>query len=247
VTRIKAIVTDIEGTTSSIDFVHRILFPYAASTLPDYVRTHRGDPVIAELLADVREQIGEPGADVERLIEVLLQWIAEDRKVTALKTLQGYMWEHGYESGAFTGHVYPDTAPNLRKWRSMGIALYVYSSGSAKAQQLLFGHSDAGDLRPLFSAYFDTRIGGKRESTSYLAICEQIGIPAPDILFLSDVVEELDAAAAAGMRTVQLVREENVPVGRHPVAANFDRIPIERISSDCSGVHAVLSTDGEPG
>jgi enolase-phosphatase E1 len=109
----------------------------------------------------------------------------------------------------------------------MGLTLYAYSSGSARAQQLLFGHSDAGDLRPLFSAYFDTRIGGKREITSYLAICEQIGVAAADVLFLSDVVEELDAAASAGMRTVQLVRDENVPVGRHPVASNFDKIPIE--------------------
>ena len=226
-TQIKAIVTDIEGTTTSIDFVHKVLFPYAASALPEYVRAHQGNPVIAELLADVREQIGEPDADVDRLIEVLLEWIAEDCKVTALKALQGYVWGHGYESGAFRAHVYPDTAPNLRRWRDMGIALYVYSSGSARAQQLLFGHSDAGDLRPHFSAYFDTRIGGKREITSYIAICERIGVAAADILFLSDVVEELDAAANAGMRTVQLVRDENVLVGRHPVAPNFDRIPIE--------------------
>jgi len=225
VTRIKAIVTDIEGTTTSIEFVHKVLFPYAASALPDYVRAHQDNPVVAELLADVRAQVDEPDADVERLIEVLLEWIAADRKVTALKALQGFVWEYGYESGAFTGHVYPDTTPNLRKWRDMGIALYVYSSGSARAQQLLFGHSDAGDLRPLFSAYFDTAIGGKREVTSYLAICEQIGVAAADILFLSDVVEELDAAANAGMKTVQLVRDENVPVGRHPVAPNFDKIP----------------------
>lgn len=226
-TGIEAILTDIEGTTSSIDFVHKVLFPYAARALPDYLRAHRRDAEIAELLTDVREQIDEPDADVERLIAVLLAWIAEDRKVTALKALQGYVWEHGYASGVFTAHVYPDTAPNLRKWRGMGIALYVYSSGSTRAQQLLFGHSDAGDLRPLFTGYFDTRVGGKRESASYRAISGQIGIPAAAILFLSDVVEELDAAAMAGMKTVQLVRDENVAVGRHPVAANFDKIRVE--------------------
>jgi enolase-phosphatase E1 len=226
VTRVKAIVTDIEGTTSSLDFVHEVLFPYAARALPDYVRRHHADPAIAELLAEVGEEIGEPDADIERIIDVLLVWIAKDRKATALKALQGYIWEDGYKSGAFTGHVYPDTAPNLRKWCDMGIALYVYSSGSAKAQQLLFGHSDAGDLSPLFTAYFDTRIGAKRDACSYTAICRQIGLGPEEILFLSDVIDELDAAAEAGMRTVQLVRNEKVAVGRHPAVPNFDRIAV---------------------
>lgn len=225
--RLKAIVTDIEGTTSSIDFVHRVLFPYAVRALPGYLRAHYREPEVAELLDEVRSLIREPDAEVRRLTDVLLDWISEDRKVTALKTLQGHIWEHGYHSGAFKGHVYPDTAPNLHKWRAMGLALYVYSSGSVMAQQLLFGHSDAGDLRPLFSGYFDTRIGGKREVSSYLAICERVGVAAAEVLFLSDVAEELDAAANAGMRTVQLVRDESVAIGRHRVATNFDKIHLE--------------------
>ncbi|MGH8166679.1 MAG: acireductone synthase [Woeseiaceae bacterium] len=223
-TAAKAIVTDIEGTTSSIAFVHEVLFPYAARALPDFLRSHQSDPQVAERLEEVRSEIGEPEAELERLIEVLQQWIREDRKATALKSLQGCVWEEGYRSGAFTGHVYDDTVPNLRKWHERGILLYVYSSGSVKAQQLLFGHSDAGDLQPLFTGYFDTRVGGKRDAASYRTICERIGLPAWEILFLSDVTEELDAAAAAGMQTVQLVRDWGITNGRHTVAHDFGDI-----------------------
>ena len=223
-TAVSAIVTDIEGTTSSIAFVHEVLFPYAARALPDFLRSHQSDPEVAEWLEEVQSEIGEPEAELERLIEVLQQWIREDRKATALKSLQGRVWEEGYRSGAFTGHVYDDTAPNLRKWRERGILLYVYSSGSVEAQQLLFGHSDAGDLQPLFTGYFDTRIGGKRDAASYRTICERIGLPPREVMFLSDVTEELDAAAAAGMQTVQLVRDSTVESGRHAVAHDFDDI-----------------------
>jgi enolase-phosphatase E1 len=222
---IEAIVTDIEGTTSSIDFVHDVLFPYAASLLPEFVRTHESDPEVAKLLDDVRKEAGEPDAAPARIAQILLQWIADDRKSTALKALQGLVWEAGYENGDFTGHVYEDTAPNLRRWAARGIALYVYSSGSVKAQQLLFGHSDAGDLRPLFTGYFDTRVGPKRDVASYRSITAQIGLPAGRILFLSDVVQELDAAAAAGMRTVRLVRHgSSAGTGRHRQAHDFNQV-----------------------
>lgn len=223
---IEAILTDIEGTTSSIDFVHKVLFPYAAGALPDFVRTRGSDPEVAQLLDDVRQEAKEPDADVERLSQILLQWIAEDRKSTALKALQGRVWEAGYKNGDFSGHLYDDAAPNLRNWADRGIALYVYSSGSVKAQELLFGYSDAGDLRPLFAGYFDTRVGGKRDVASYRTIVERIGLPADAILFLSDVAEELDAAAAAGMKTTQLVRDGVVQHGRHPVAHDFNEIMI---------------------
>lgn len=224
---IKAIVTDIEGTTSSIDFVHRILFPYAGKALPDFVRTHCSDPRVTPLLDDVRVEANEPDADIERLSQILMQWIAEDRKSTPLKTLQGFVWEQGYENGDFTGHLYDDTAPNLKAWSERGIALYVYSSGSVKAQQLLFGYSDAGDLRPLFAGYFDTHVGHKRDTSSYRAIADRVGLPAAAILFLSDVVEELDAAAEAGMKTTQIVRDDNVQSGRHPVASDFSGVTID--------------------
>jgi enolase-phosphatase E1 len=220
----RAILTDIEGTTSSIGFVHEVLFPYAKSALPDFVRERRQDPAVAALLNQVREAIGEPDAKIERVIEALLDWIDEDRKATPLKALQGLVWERGYEACDFTGHVYADAARSLRRWHEAGLPIYVYSSGSAHAQELLFRHSDAGDLTPLFAGYFDTRIGQKQEPRSYAAIANAIRLPPGDILFLSDVAAELDAAAAASMRTIQLVRDDAIERGRHRTAHDFDEI-----------------------
>lgn len=220
----RAIVIDIEGTTSSIDFVYDVLFPYASRHLPDFLRAHEEDPDIGAILEDVREEIGEPRADTNRLVEVLLDWIATDQKITPLKTLQGHIWRKGFEDGDFTGHIYDDAVERMREWAESGVALYIYSSGSVEAQQLLFGHSDAGNLRPLIRGYFDTRIGKKREAKSYESIARETGLPADDILFLSDVTEELDAAAAAGMRTTQLVRDERVVRGGHPVAHDFTQV-----------------------
>lgn len=221
---IKAIVTDIEGTTSSISFVHDVLFPYAGKMLPDFVRAHAEDAAVSELLSATRVEAGEPQADIGRIIDILLQWIREDRKATPLKALQGLIWERGYAQGDFTGHVYPDAANNLVAWNTAGIKLYVYSSGSVKAQQLLFKHSDSGNLLYLFSGYFDTRIGHKREVESYRRIIEAIAYRPGEILFLSDIVEELDAARDAGMQTMQLVREPGVITGSHPVVHSFDEI-----------------------
>ena len=222
----RAILTDIEGTTSSIDFVHEILFPYASEKLAEFVTQHEAEPAIAAILDDARAVAEEPEADTARLIALMQRWIAEDRKVTALKALQGHLWQHGYINGDFTGHVYDDAVAHLRAWADSGIPLYVYSSGSVQAQKLLFGHSDGGDLTPLFSGYFDTLVGHKRESSSYEAIAASIGVPAGEILFLSDVAEELDAARTSGMQTVQLVRDENVVVGEHAVAADFNEVVI---------------------
>lgn len=224
---VRAIVTDIEGTTSSIDFVHDVLFPYASEHLPDFVRNAASDKTVAPLLDAARSEAGEPGADTERVIAILLDWIAEDRKATSLKELQGLVWRHGYESGAFTGHIYDDAAAGLRAWAAAGIELYVYSSGSVAAQKLLFGHSDAGDLTALFRGWFDTNVGHKRDVASYEKIAAVIGAPAASILFLSDVAAELDAAAAAGMRTCQLVRDDGVLRGAHPVAQDFDSVMLD--------------------
>ncbi len=224
---IKVIVTDIEGTTSSIDFVHEVLFPYASKHLPEFVRSHRPDAAVVPILDSVRSEAGEADADTERVIEILLQWISEDRKVTALKGLQGLIWKHGYESGAFTGHIYEDAVAKLRDWAAANIDLYVYSSGSVAAQKLLFGHSDAGDLTPLFRGYFDTNIGHKREAGSYRNIVENIGVPAVEILFLSDVAAELDAATAAGMQTYQIIRDEKTVPGNHRIAHDFDEVLLD--------------------
>jgi enolase-phosphatase E1 len=217
---IKAILTDIEGTTSAVSFVFDVLFPYAREHLPAFIRENAGRPDVAEQLEAVRRESGEAGAEVERLIERLLGWIADDRKATPLKALQGMVWEQGYRSGQLKGHVYPDAAAALARWKADGLALYVYSSGSIQAQRLIFGCSEAGDLTPLFSGYFDTTSGPKREAASYRAIADAIGLPPEEILFLSDVVEELDAARTAGLHTVGLAREGGTLAG-HPTVASF--------------------------
>ncbi|WAF83639.1 acireductone synthase [Metapseudomonas otitidis] len=217
---IKAILTDIEGTTSAVSFVFDVLFPYAARHLPGFVSEHAAEPAVAEQVEAVRRESGEPEASVERVVAILLQWIAEDRKATPLKALQGMVWEQGYRAGQLKGHVYPDAVEALRRWHAEGYRLYVYSSGSIQAQKLIFGCSEAGDLSPLFSGYFDTTSGPKREAGSYRRIVEAIGLPAEEVLFLSDVVQELDAAREAGLPTIGLAREGGELAG-HPTVASF--------------------------
>ncbi|MGK8706056.1 acireductone synthase [Metapseudomonas otitidis] len=217
---IKAILTDIEGTTSAVSFVFDVLFPYAARHLPGFVSEHATEPAVAEQVEAVRRESGEPEASIERVVAILLEWIAEDRKATPLKALQGMVWEQGYRAGQLKGHVYPDAVEALRRWHAEGYGLYVYSSGSIQAQKLIFGCSEAGDLSPLFSGYFDTTSGPKREAGSYRRIVEAIGLPAEEVLFLSDVVQELDAAREAGLPTIGLAREGGELAG-HPTVASF--------------------------
>ena len=204
----RAILTDIEGTTSSISFVKDVLFPYARHALPGFVAAHRDDPEVRRWLDVVATEHGSICND-DVIVETLQGWIDQDRKHTALKALQGMIWKAGYRDADFTAHIYPDAAPALRGWHDAGLPLYVYSSGSVPAQQLFFGHSDAGDLTPLVSGWFDTEIGGKREADSYRHIAAQIGLEAAQIVFLSDVVEELDAAREAGLHTVLVDRLED--------------------------------------
>ncbi len=222
---IKAILTDIEGTTSSISFVKNLLFPYARDHIAEFVRVHAEEQPVVPLLDEVRAVVGEP-LELDALIKQLLRWIDEDQKFTALKALQGMVWAAGYKNGDFTGHVYEDAARNLRNWHEDGIKLYVFSSGSVQAQKLIFGYSDFGDLTPLFSGYFDTTIGNKREVDAYFNIVEQIGLPADTILFLSDNSEELDAARVVGMQTLLLIRDDSVNVSDHHAISNFDQIDL---------------------
>ena len=210
---IRAILTDIEGTTSSISFVKDVLFPYARRALPAFVAARSSEPGVRRWLDAVATENGGM-CDDRMIVEVLQGWIDEDRKHTALKALQGMIWADGYRSADFTAHIYADAAPALTAWKEAGIPLYVYSSGSIPAQRLFFGHSDAGDLTPLFSGWFDTEIGGKRDPDSYRKIAEAIGIAPSEILFLSDVVEELDAAREAGLATVLVDRRDDYPQPR---------------------------------
>lgn len=205
---IRAILTDIEGTTSSISFVKDVLFPYARRALPGFVREHGHEPEVRRWLDAVAAEHGAVCSD-DTLVEILQGWIDEDRKHTALKALQGMIWKAGYRQADFTAHMYPDAAEALREWHAAGLPLHVYSSGSVPAQKLFFGHSDAGDLTDIVSNWFDTEIGGKREAASYARIAETIGAAPGDVVFLSDVVEELDAAREAGMQTVLVDRRED--------------------------------------
>lgn len=222
----QAILTDIEGTTSSITFVKDVLFPYARERLPAFVETHADTPEVQHWLHEAAKEAGLVSATQQEIIDLLLAWIDADRKSTALKALQGMIWKDGYANGEYRAHLYPEVAARLRAWRATGKRLYVYSSGSVPAQKLFFGHSEAGDLTPLFDGYFDTETGGKREAEAYRRIATAIGLPPDAILFLSDVVEELDAARAAGLETTLLARAPaTCPAdSAHRCVADFDAI-----------------------
>jgi enolase-phosphatase E1 len=228
--RIGAIVTDVEGTAASISFVKERLFPYSRARLATYVGDHGAEPAVQAALAETRELAGRPELDAEGTVRLLLDWIDADKKAGPLKALQGMIWDEGFARGELLGDVYADAAEALRRWHAAGYRLYVYSSGSVQAQKLVFGHTPFGDLTPLFSGYFDTRVGGKLEAGSYRVIAGAIDLVPANILFLSDHTGELDAARYAGFVTVALDRGEVViPASNtHPVAKDF--VEVERIA-----------------
>lgn len=224
------ILTDIEGTTSSISFVKNVLFPYARKALPAFVAAHGQQPEVRRWLDAVAVEIGGACQD-SLIVETLQGWIDQDRKHTALKALQGMIWESGYRNGDYKAHFYPEVAAVLKGWHAEGKPLYVYSSGSVPAQKQFFGFSEAGDLTGLVSGWFDTEVGGKREADSYRHIVKTIGVPAGQVVFLSDVVEELDAAREAGLQTRLLDRLDDYPLPRsgeaphgHDRVENFQQI-----------------------
>jgi len=206
---LSAVLTDIEGTITPIAFVHDVLFPYARTRLPAFVTANP-------------EMDGQPTP----ALEVLTGQMDRDEKDPALKAIQGMIWAEGYESGAIKGEIYPDVPPALRRWARAGLKLFIYSSGSVSAQKLLVKHSMAGDLEPLFQGFFDTRVGPKRAAASYAAITRGANISPAEFLFLSDVEAELDAAAAAGLTTCQLVRAQDgtKASARHKTAGEFGEV-----------------------
>ncbi len=219
---IKAIVTDIEGTTSSLSFVKDELFPYARQRLPEFIAQHAEQSEVRKLLDEVAALAKLPGGFIGQLTDTLLDWINQDQKLTPLKTLQGLIWREGYERGELRGHIYPDALSRLHHWHDAGIRLYIYSSGSVAAQKMLFSHTEQGDLTPLFSGFFDTRIGGKKEPASYQTIATAINLPTEQILFLSDSEQELDAAESIGFNTIALARPGEGPGSkRHLTVASF--------------------------
>ncbi|MBI1300813.1 MAG: acireductone synthase [Alphaproteobacteria bacterium] len=228
--KIRAIVTDIEGTTSSLAFVKDALFPYAYKKLPDYIWNNQ--EALTDLINDVREEEKNHDLSLEEVIEVLLRYIEEDQKVTALKALQGMIWKEGYEAGELYGHIYDDAVRGLKRWKDQGIELYIYSSGSIEAQKLLFGNTPAGDLTPLFSGYFDTTTGSKKAAESYQKIAEEIGVSALDILFLSDSIDEINAASEIGMNVIILDRDGLIHDAMgHTAVQDFDEILKETVNA----------------
>lgn len=225
VRNVRAVLTDIEGTTTSLGFVKEELFPYARQHLAEYVTTHAAE--IEDIASEVSAAAGADRLSTQETIDVLLRWMDEDRKVTPLKKLQGMIWRSGYESGRLRAHVYQDAVQALRKWEAAGMKLYVYSSGSVEAQRLLFSHTAYGDLTPLFSGYFDTTTGPKLETRSYEDIARLLSLAAPAVVFISDHPGETRAAAAAGMRTVLMAREQGGSA-TGPMACSFDDIHLQK-------------------
>lgn len=224
---IRAIVVDTAGTTTDLAFIHQVLFPYSAKALPDFIMQNQHSVLVDNCISDVRDIALEPEASIERVIEILQQWISEDRKATPLKTLQGLIWKQGYAAGEFTGHIYPDFIEAIKRYRAQGIRVYSFSSGSAEAQSMLFGHSDGGDLNPLFNGHFDTRTGSKLDRQAYSNICNTISLTPRQILFVSDLADELKAAQAAGLMTKQMVRSPEVSKGNFEQVTSFDEIQFE--------------------
>ncbi|MEN9835769.1 MAG: 2,3-diketo-5-methylthiopentyl-phosphate enolase-phosphatase [Pseudomonadota bacterium] len=218
------ILLDIEGTTTPISFVHKVLFPYARQHLARFLSDSQDQPEVAEALALARHDMAQhypSGIRIQDLVERLQSWIDQDLKHPALKTIQGLMWEGGYRRGDYRGEVYDDVVPQLKSWVQRGHRLGIYSSGSIKAQHLLFEHTNHGDLRHFFSHYFDTGVGGKKFTDSYHAIAAELQLDPSQIWFLSDVAAELVAAAKAGVNTVQIVRSGTDPAPGYAHAADF--------------------------
>jgi len=225
---------DIEGTTCPVSFVAEVLFPYARQALGPCLQRHGAEPEVAALLQEVEAAWRQdPNPEAQALgktgdLGAYLEWLIDhDIKLTPLKDLQGRIWADGYGSGAITAPLFADVAEALRRWHGAGLQLAVYSSGSVPAQQLLYRHSNSGDLTGLFSHWFDTRVGAKQQPDSYRKIAEAMGVEPSGVLFISDALAELEAAHGAGMAVLLSDRPGN---------PNRDSGPFERIS-DYSQLH----------
>lgn len=234
----KAILLDIEGTTTPIDFVHKTLFPYAKEKTGAFVAAHFGElhaeieQLEAEYHRDFQNQIygRDFRADAPESVSNYLKFLIDaDRKSTPLKSLQGRIWQTGYESGELESVIFADVPRALERWKSAGKTLAIFSSGSVLAQKLIFKYSNFGDLSGFIANYFDTNVGGKREAESYTNIARELNFQPPEILFISDVIAELDAAEEAGMQTVLSIREGNGVVRKpinHDAIASFNDLKI---------------------
>ena len=233
--RVRALLLDIEGTTTPVDFVTRVLFPYARGRARDFLIRRASEVrddlalLFSEHEADEREGRSPPPWRDRSPAESLdpaaayVHWLMDrDRKSTALKALQGRIWDEGYQAGHLRGQVYPDVPRALARWRAQGRDVAIFSSGSVLAQKLLFSRSEAGDLTPFLRGYFDTTTGAKGDAESYRKIARALVQAPGSVLFLSDVTAELDAARSAGMATGLCVREASPASADHPAVRSFD-------------------------
>ncbi|MEL6109498.1 MAG: acireductone synthase [Planctomycetota bacterium] len=239
----RGVLLDIEGTTSSISYVFDVMFPYVREHLASYLTGHIADEACLDACLQMASDAGASPVESffgatpsspeghSAIIAHVNDLMDRDVKSTGLKRLQGLIWENGFRSGALSAHVYPDVRPALQRWRDTGRRMWIYSSGSVHAQKLFFGHSIEGDLLPFFEGHWDTKVGGKKEPSSYQAIASEIqhtsGISVGDVLFVSDVPAELDAAATAGMKTRLAIRPGNHAVDDscpHRSIQSFDEI-----------------------
>jgi enolase-phosphatase E1 len=239
---IRAILLDIEGTTTPIAFVHEILFAYARSQVRNFLADQRGSAELAADLARLRDEhaidtkqnlyppalvAGPRDAEIDSIVAYVNWLIDRDRKSTGLKSLQGKIWKQGYLHGTLKAELFADVAPALERWRRAGLKISIFSSGSALAQKLLFAHTEVGDLTGFISNYFDTTVGSKTDVESYRQIATALGLTASEVLFISDVVVELDAASAAGMQAILCERPGNQPQGSpagYQIIQGFDEI-----------------------
>jgi enolase-phosphatase E1 len=230
----RGILLDVEGTTSSISFVYDVLFAHAKRHIGEFLSGRRDDPRVRDLAAGIAATAGLSGgvdladpAGVTRLALAAVELMNRDVKDTALKALQGMIWRSGFETGELVAHVFDDVPAAFHRWADSGLDVRIYSSGSIEAQRLFFAHTASGDLTPLLRGHYDTTTGPKREAASYARIAADMGIPSRQILFVSDVGAELDAARQAGMATALAVRPGNREPGgvlEHEPIASFAEI-----------------------
>jgi enolase-phosphatase E1 len=238
----RGILLDVEGTTTPISFVHEVLFPFARARVGNYLTTHWDSAEIISDVALLREQHAAdtahgatppalikapPQAHIESITGYIHWLIDQDRKSTGLKSLQGKIWKEGYQDGTLRAPLFADVPAALERWQRAGLKVGIFSSGSVLAQQLLFAHTEAGDVTGFIEAYFDTTTGAKTSSDSYEKIATALSVNASQVVFISDVVSELDAARGAGMETLLCLRPGNhsQPASHHQAIDSFDGIP----------------------
>lgn len=242
---VRGVLLDIEGTTSSVRFVYDEMFPFARRETSAYLAKHWGLPVLRDTFEKMAVDAGQANwaawtasagandttSQQKLVVDEVHRLMDRDAKTTGLKALQGLVWEAGFQTGALRSHMYDDVVPAIKLWQAMDLDVRIYSSGSIHAQKLFFANTQAGSLLEYFGGHYDTTVGGKRESESYRRIATEFDLPTSEIVFLSDIVAELDAARTAGMHTCLCLRPENAPVADrhgHVAIQSFEELDLVR-------------------